>query len=119
MIDDNTLTELDHLRASLTAVSAEKAELQEIDRAMCVANQIHYDGWIKAETALAEVSRRLAQVTTAMFAFLDLLKAQGTTFHQWPDDVKEKFSEAIIDRSPITEAEIQRTKELAEKYGWK
>lgn len=55
----------------------------------------------------------------AMWALVDWLKPQGLGFAAWPDHVKHAFSEAIIDKRPPTEREIQRTHELAERFGWK
>lgn len=52
-------------------------------------------------------SERELRLVDALFAFLDLLKARGIPFAAWPDEVKWKFAEAIIDHSPPTEAEIQ------------
>jgi DNA repair exonuclease SbcCD ATPase subunit len=43
-------------QATITALSQELQELNKIDRAMCVANQTHYEKWIAAEARLTALS---------------------------------------------------------------
>lgn len=57
-------------------------------------------------------------VGCAMWALVDYLKALGHPFATWPDEVKHAFSEAIIDRSPMTDSEIRHAHSLALKLGW-
>ena len=51
----------------------------------------------------------------AMFELWDLLNELGHPFDSWPDKVKWAVSDAIIDRSPPTEADLLRTMELVEE----
>lgn len=86
------------------------------------------DYWIKAadhdqvvaaltreREALQQKHERLA---AALWAAVDVIRERVGPFASWSEQLKDAFSKAIIDPSPPTEADIARTLELAERYGW-
>jgi hypothetical protein len=73
----------------------------------------------EAQTELEWLKQDKQRIGAAMWVLVDHLKALGHPFESWPDAVKTAFSDAIIDPRPPTEADLARTKELAERFGWK
>jgi hypothetical protein len=55
----------------------------------------------------------------ALWAAIDVVKAQLGPFANWPDALKAAFSAAVIDADQtLTEAEMRHAQELAAQYGW-
>lgn len=68
---------------------------------------------------MTELERRHHDaVVTALWAAIDVIRERVGPFDVWPAALKDAFSEAVIDYSPPSEADIARTLELAMKYGW-
>jgi hypothetical protein len=72
-----------------------------------------------AAVHISDLTARVDQrVSTALWAALDVVREHVGEFDMWPLALKVAFSAAIIDTSPATEADIQRTHELAKRFGW-
>lgn len=75
----------------------------------------------EAHSVVAAASSRTAlenKLARALFYAIDIVKAHIGGFVNWPIELKDAFSEAIIDTSPLTEEEIRWARELAHRYGW-
>lgn len=74
--------------------------------------------WVEQIATLETMKRMALTRGEAVLAFMRFADVIGHPFETWPDDLKRKFAAAIIDSSPLTPADIARTRELATEHGW-
>lgn len=73
---------------------------------------------VEAKEAARYDKEAVQQCGRAMWLALDALKIHIGGFKNWPPNLQEAFSDAIIDQRPLTTEDIKRTHELAEQLGW-
>jgi hypothetical protein len=65
---------------------------------------------------LASSHERIEVLQLALYTALDVIREK--IGGHWPDKLKAAFADVVIDKSPITGDDIERTFQLNEKYGW-